>query len=203
VRPVARPWVLLAGLAIAALGVWSLVASARAQQRDGPADEHGHHGASRAAWLIVAPVVAILVVAPPALGAYSVARIPPAEVVPPSHDFPALHGPDPVHVTLLDYFARATFDHGRTFAGHRVELTGFVLRAEPGGFELARLVITCCAADARPVVVSVQTTTSAPAPNTWLTVIGTYGGVSPSDATVPVLHAGSITPVHQPADPYD
>ncbi|HEY3714349.1 MAG TPA: TIGR03943 family protein [Jatrophihabitantaceae bacterium] len=204
VRPVARPWVLLAGAAIVALALWSLFARSR-EVGDGPgdADEHGHHGSSRAAWLVLAPVVAILVIAPPALGAYSAKRLPVSAIKPPSRYFPALADADPVPVSLLDYYSRAAFDDGRTLTAHHIALTGFVLRGEPGGFQLARLVITCCAADAQPVVVSVQTQMPAPSRDTWVTVTGTFDGMSPSDATVPVLRADAVTSVHQPANPYD
>jgi uncharacterized repeat protein (TIGR03943 family) len=198
VRPVARPWVLLAGAAAVALALWTLLTGSR----HGP-DEHGHRGASRAAWLVLAPVVAILVIAPPALGSYSAKRLPVSAIKPPSRHFPPLTGADPVHLSLLDFYSRAAFDDGRTLTGHQVALTGFVLRGDNGGFQIARLVITCCAADAQPVVVSVHTSEPAPGRDTWVTVAGTFGGLSPSDATVPVLRADTVAPIHQPANPYD
>jgi uncharacterized repeat protein (TIGR03943 family) len=208
VRPVARPWVLLAGAAIVALALWSLFAS-RSDSHGGDADdadvvdEHGHHGASRAAWLVLAPVIAILVVAPPALGAFTAKRLPVSAIKPPSRDFPALTGTDPVRISLLDFYSRAAFGAGTTLTGHRLSVTAFVLRPEPGGFQVARLVITCCAADAQPVVVAVQTSGPAPARDTWVTVTGTFDGMSPTDATVPVLRADAVTPVGQPSNPYD
>ena len=209
VRPVARPWVLLAGAAIVALALWSLFARPRsdadheADHEADVGDEHGHHGASRAAWLVLAPVIAILVVAPPALGAFTAKRLPVSAIKPPSRHFPALTGADPVRISLLDYYGRAAFDAGNTLTGHRLALTAFVLRPEPGGFQVARLVITCCAADAQPVVVAVQAATPAPARDTWVTVTGTFAGMSPTDATVPVLRADAVTPVGEPANPYD
>jgi uncharacterized repeat protein (TIGR03943 family) len=202
VRPVAAPWVLLAGAAMVALALWSLLPSSRRTDGVEP-DEHGHHGASRAAWLLLAPVVAIIVVAPPALGAYSARRLPVSAIEAPSRHVSPLTGSDPVRLSLLDYYSRAAFDGGRTLTGHRIALTGFMLRSEPGGFQMARLVITCCAADAQPVVVSVRTPAVAPHRETWVTVTGTFGGMSLSDATVPVLHADAVTPVRSPADPYD
>src|SRR5882724_2980764 len=99
VRPVARPWVLLAGAAMVALALWSLLVPTRTGEGSTPDetdDDHGHHGGSRAAWLVLAPVVAILVVAPPALGAYSAKRLPVSAISPPSRHFPALAGADPV-----------------------------------------------------------------------------------------------------------
>jgi len=209
VRPVARPWVLLAGAAIVALALWSLFASRSGSGSGSDAhdaevvDEHGHHGASRAAWLVLAPVIAILVVAPPALGAFTAKRLPVSAITPPSRDFPALRGADPVRISLLDYYSRAAFGAGTTLAGHRLTMTAFVLRPEPDGFQVARLAITCCAADAQPVVVAVQASTPAPARDTWVTVTGTFAGMSPTDATVPVLRADAVTPVGQPSNPYD
>jgi uncharacterized repeat protein (TIGR03943 family) len=202
VRAVARPWVLLAGAAMVALALWSLLVGL-AGTSGVPRDEHGHGRPSRAAWLVLAPVVAILVVAPPALGAYAARRMPVSAIKPPSRHFPPLTGSDPVRVSLLDYYSRAAFDAGRTLAHHRLALTGFVLRIEPGGFQMARLVITCCAADAQPVVVSVRTPTAAPSRDAWVTVTGTFAGMSPSDATVPLLRADAVTPIRSPPDPYD
>ena len=202
VRPVARPWVLLAGAGIVAVVVWSLADATRSPSL--AADGHDRGGVSRMAWLVVAPVVAVLVIAPPALGAYAAARVPITAPPPSARGFPPLRastGPTPV--TLLDFYARSAFDGGATLAGHRVELTGFVLRGEPDGFRLARLVITCCAADARAVVVRVRSPAAAPRPDAWVKVIGTYAGTSAAEPTVPVLRAETVTPVSAPDNPYD
>jgi uncharacterized repeat protein (TIGR03943 family) len=200
VRPVARPWVLLAGVGIVAVALWSLADATRSPSL--AVDEHA--GASGISWLVVAPVVAVLVIAPPALGAYAAARVPVTAPPPSARGFPPLRastGPTPV--TLLDFYARSAFDGGATLAGHRVELTGFVLRGEPDGFRLARLVITCCAADARAVVVRIRSPAAAPRPDAWVKVIGTYAGTSAAEPTVPVLRAEMVTPVSAPDNPYD
>jgi uncharacterized repeat protein (TIGR03943 family) len=222
VRPVARPWVLLAGIGMVGLAIWSLVASYRSRtaphtsvttpiaSSEAPldtateaADIHGHRGASRAAWLIVAPVVAVLVVAPPALGAFSAARTPPTVTKPPDIHFPALSGPDPVPLPLIDLATRAIWDDGRTLTGRQLRLTGFVVHGDQGGFLLARLVITCCAADARPIDIEVHTASSFPAAGGWVSVIGRYAGLSPTDTTLPVVRADVVTAVKQPSNPYD
>jgi hypothetical protein len=65
-------WLNLAGAALVALGVWTAVRAFRAHRTEATAevDDDGHgHGRTRAAWLLLLPVVAIFVVAPPALGA--------------------------------------------------------------------------------------------------------------------------------------
>ncbi len=200
VRPVARPWVLLAGVGIVIFALWSLAAT-RPQSPD--VDEHC--GTSGVAWLVIAPVIAVVVIAPPALGAYAAARIPVTAPPPSARAFPPLRadtgGPTPV--TLLDFYARAAFDGGATLTGHRIELTGFVLHSDPDGFRIARLVITCCAADARAVVVRIRSPVAAAHPDVWVSVIGEYAGTSPADPAVPVLRADTVTPVSAPDNPYD
>ena len=196
VRPVARPWVLLAGLTLLLLAAVRLVQAHRAGADRLPAVRTG--------WLMVAPVVAILVIAPPALGAFSANRTPVAltNATTGSGSFPALAGSSPHRVGMLDYATRVLWDAGRTVTGQQVRLTGFVLADRPDGFVLARLVITCCAADARPIEIIVHSTMH-PATDTWLDVTGTDAGVDPDQPTFPVLRAAAVTTVPAPANPYD
>jgi uncharacterized repeat protein (TIGR03943 family) len=201
VRPVARPFVLAAGVSILALAVWSIAQSHRRGIGE-PIDAHGH-GASHAAWLIIAPVVAILVVAPPALGAYSATRTPVTVAKPTDVAFPSLPSGDPVRLSLIDFAARALWDEGRTIASRTLSLTGFVVHTSAGGFTLARLVITCCAADARPIEIGVLGSGSPPRRDEWVTVTGHYAGVNPSDTTLPLLRATSVRRIGQPSNSYD
>ena len=166
---------------------------------------HGaRHCASQAGWLVLAPVVAILVIAPPALGSYSAARVPATVAKPASTQFPAADGPDPVTVSsLIDFAARALWDDGRTLTGRTVALTGFVLRGSAGGFVLSRLVITCCAADARPIDVGVNATGARPPADTWVTVTGTYAGAGRQRRTLPLIDAHQVTVIRAPTNPYD
>jgi uncharacterized repeat protein (TIGR03943 family) len=200
VRPVARPFVLAAGLSILALAVWSIAESSR--RGDDRIDGHGH-GASRAAWLVIAPVVAILVVAPPALGAYSARRTPVTIAKPTDVAFPPLPSGNPVRLSMIDFATRALWDDGRTLANRDLSLTGFVVHTSAGGFRFARLVITCCAADARPVEIGVLSGAAPPRRDGWVTVTGRYAGVNPSDTTLPLLRATSVRLVSQPGNPYD
>ena len=215
VRPVSRRWVFLAALAFIALALWGLVAGRFGKilrpgdeetgqiGGDEGADAHGHSGASRAGWLVLAPVVAILVIAPPALGSFSASRVPATVAKPASSQFAALPKGNPVPLQLIDFAARAVWDDGRTLTGHDMALTGFVLRADSGGFVLSRLVITCCAADARPIDIGVRHSGAAPAVGTWVTVTGGYGGVAPDDATLPLIDATTVTVIRPPTNPYD
>lgn len=200
VRPVARPWVLLAGSALLALAVLRLVQGHRADRAAGASSGGRAIGTG---WLLLAPVVAILVIAPPALGSFSAARAVPVSVSPAdSKSFPALTGSAPHQLGLLDFTTRVVWDAGRTLTNQDVALTGFVLSQRPDGFVLARLVITCCAADAQPVEIEVRTQ-HPPVRGAWVRVVGRYAGVDPELTTFPVLTAGSLTPVAEPTNPYD
>src|SRR5690606_33403911 len=74
-----RPFLIAAGLVLVVLGALVVAADLRAAARgedgeqghDGHDHGHDHHGGPRVAWLLVLPVVAVFVVAPPALGAYT------------------------------------------------------------------------------------------------------------------------------------
>lgn len=214
VRPAARIWVLLAGIAILTVAIWSLVASLRAEgaylddaddagEPGRAVGAHGHGLATKTAWFVLAPVIVILVVSPPALGSFSAARETSQVPQPARVDFPPLPTGDPVSVSMLNFATRVIWDDGRTVQNRRVRLTGFVLGTNPQGYVMTRLVITCCAADAQPVNVEVVDPGARFAVNSWTEVIGTYAGVSPQSKTLPLLKAEQIRPVKQPANPYD
>jgi len=149
--------VLLTGGALIALGVLAIVdVFRRGDAKDAPVesddaakldehDEHGHHG-PRSAWLLL-PVLAIFLIAPPALGYYAAARdltnsSPTAAVAPPLPDG------DPVEVYLSDYVNRAVWDAGRTLESRTVAITGLVVPDPDSGWWLTRMSLACCAADA-------------------------------------------------------
>lgn len=215
VRPSARLWVGLAGLALVALAGWTLVGQLRHATADPvtePADdlpvqggevmdEHGHGPVSSAMWLVLAPVIAVLVVAPPALGAYSAQRAPTVRVSAGQHaNLVTSSRPVPVSMFL---FLLLSVAKPTVMRSQPVMLTGFVLHDRPGGFVLARIAITCCAADASTVRVEVSTSAPVPAVGSWVQVVGTYTGSEPDAHQTPKLTASSITGIDQPAQPYD
>jgi uncharacterized membrane protein YcgQ (UPF0703/DUF1980 family) len=70
-----------------------------------------------------------------------------------------------------------------------------------GGFELARYQISCCAADAAPVVVRVLGTSGdPPARDQWVTVTGKF---QPGGGDIPNLVATSVAQIPAPQDPYE
>lgn len=275
VRPGFKPLLLIGGGILLVVGVLTLILALRADIKadragkralaaaggpsspaiahshgadDATADSHGHdHANSRAPWLILLPVLVLLLVAPPALGADAVARnassqalagqvaLAPVAPDPTSKDgaggvsggykfndgsgsatdasgsrrtehFPALQGTDP-SLTIKEFVLRALYDADNSVQGVPVTVTGFV--APPGagytdGYTIARMVISCCAADANPMQLHIAG--DAPFPSdTWVNAVVT---VVPNTATmdngyVPIVTLTSATPVDQPDDPYE
>jgi len=271
VRPSFKPLLLIGGGILLTVGVLTLVMSlwaeikadrARKHARTGAggadlptddnthdhADAHGHdHTTSKAPWLILVPVLVLLLVAPPALGADAVARNASSQALsgqvvaapvpsdPTSKDgaggvsggykfndgsgsatdtagsrrtehFPALQGTDP-EITIKEFVLRALYDADNSVEGVPVTVTGFV--APPGqgytdGYTIARMVISCCAADANPMQLHIAG--DAPFPSdTWVSAVVT---VVPNTATmdngyVPTVTLTSMTTTEQPDDPYE
>jgi uncharacterized repeat protein (TIGR03943 family) len=215
-----RPWLLASGAILVLLGLLTLLdvwRSSRAEAADAPAEAatdaqdhdhaHGHdHAAPRAAWLLLLPVLAIFLVAPPALGAYSAERET-AVVTAPADDsgVEPLPPGDPVDLLLSDYASRAIWDDGRSLAGRTVALTGFVSAAPDGGWYLTRLSLSCCAADAIATKITVKDAPYAPPSNTWVTVTGEWipGGGTQSETAIPWVKAREMAEVPVPKNPYE
>jgi uncharacterized repeat protein (TIGR03943 family) len=210
-----RPYLLTGGAVLVVLGLlslWREHAARRSRPGPGsdPALEDGHdHGSDagpRVAWLLLLPVFAIFLVAPPALGSYAAARGSNNVAQPRQGDFAPLSSGDPVTTTLTDFATRAIWDQGRSLEGRRVRLVGFVTPRPGGGIYLTRLVITCCAADARPIKITIQDAGQSPAADSWIEVVGTYGGLDAAGARsgqIPVIRADSVQPVRSPSEPYE
>jgi uncharacterized repeat protein (TIGR03943 family) len=170
-------------------------------------DGHGHGpGGPRVAWLLLAPVFGLLLVAPPALGSYAAGRSGSALVE--KSDFAPLPAGDPVKLTMLDYASRAVFDRGVSLGERRVELTGFAMRGPEGTWLLARMMVSCCAADARPVKVALAGDLPGDLRDEqWLRVTGRYTGKQVKDVvngeTIPFIDAAEITPIQVPVEQYE
>ncbi|MFF4587955.1 TIGR03943 family putative permease subunit [Streptomyces sp. NPDC001388] len=201
-----RPLLLASGavLIVAALATaWYERRRNKGDATDGP----GHpHPEPRISWLLVLPLLALILVAPPALGSYSATRTGTALQEPLA--YPALPDTDPLPLGLVDYAGRAVYDHGRGLTGRRVQLTGFVALEHDGTPYLVRMALNCCAADAQPVKVAL--TGDIPPvlqPDTWLTVTGTYvprqSRDPVNDGPIPFLEVTTAKPTTEPRDPYD
>ena len=215
------PWLLVAGVLLAVLGAAAVVRALRRgaapeePEHEGhgtelgnePGDEHEHeheheHG-DRVGWLVLVPVLALLLVAPPALGSFGVDRSRVTTAAGASAVFaPLPDGPAPRSLTLLEFDQRAVDRGGNSLRGAQVRLTGFVARQQDGsGFRLARYQIACCAADAAAAVVRLVGVPGPPARDTWLSVAGTYRGTGADGVPELAVTASRVVPA--PEDPYE
>jgi uncharacterized repeat protein (TIGR03943 family) len=203
VRVGMEPFLIVAGVVVIVLGLATLVSALRGVQ---PADAHGHHdhGGGHGlgvGWLLLAPIAALLLVAPPTLGSYGVGRAATLDIRQGAPVFHRLIGPGPTPMSLLEFGQRAYDHRGVSFHGSTVQLTGFAAGADGPGFRLARYQIACCAADAEPVVVRVVGTVAGiPGLDQWVTVTGTFRRV---DGQMPELAATSVVDIPAPNEPYE
>lgn len=202
VRPELGPWLLLAGAAVIVVGVATLVWALRHAPQEEDPNAHDHEHGVGPGWLLLAPIAALLLVAPPTLGSYGVDRAAKVDIRAGAGVYSRLRrGGEPLPMSLLEFNQRAFERGGDSFNGATVELTGFVAGANGDGFRLARYQIACCAADAAPVVVRVVGTSGdPPAHDQWVTVTGRF---QPGDPEQPRLAATSVVSIRPPDDPYE
>jgi putative membrane protein len=215
-----QPLLLAAGavlIAAAAATAWYELRRSRAARRrqgtggtpheQGHDDGHGHgHREPRISWLLVLPLFALILVAPPALGSYSAVRT--GTALQPPLAYPTLPAGDPVQLGLVDYAGRAAYGHGRTLGGRKVEITGFVALDRAGTPYLVRMALNCCAADAQPVKIGLSgKLPPVLQPDAWLQVTGTYTDKRAKDPVnggiIPFIDVIQAKPVPTPKDPYD
>ena len=218
VRSGMGPWLVVSGVLLVALGLSGLVTAVRGRRREEPGhDQHheghegheghdGHgHGSGRVGWLLLAPVLALLLVTPPALGSFGVDRTSTPGVVVAARGalFPPLPaGRPPRSMTLLEFSQRAASRGGAGLGAAPVQLTGFVAQPRDGaGVRLARYQIACCAADAAAAVVRLVGVPGPPARDTWLSVAGTYRGTGADGVPELAVTASRVVPA--PEDPYE
>ncbi|MGW7239833.1 TIGR03943 family putative permease subunit [Streptomyces sp. NPDC054804] len=202
-----RPLLLAAGAVL----IVSALATAwyewrRSRRRTAAAGTEHSHPEPRISWLLVLPLLALILIAPPALGSYSAMRAGTALQQP--YGYTKLPTGDPIPLALVDYAGRAVYDHGRSLDGHRVRISGFVAVDPAGTPYLVRMALNCCAADAQPVKVAL--TGKIPPvlqPDAWLQVTGTYTARQTRDPVnggpIPFLKVTEAKPIPTPADPYD
>jgi uncharacterized repeat protein (TIGR03943 family) len=94
------------------------------------------------------------------------------------------------------------------FENKEVELIGQFMPARANNakgdrFNLVRMFVICCAADARPVTITVQTDKAQPvAEMSWVKVIGKAAFPIESGRRVPLLLAESVTPCEPPEETF-
>jgi putative membrane protein len=212
VRAGLRPFLIVTGVVLIIAGIatlWYELRPGRATQENQP--EHGQHDGHahrepRIAWLLVLPVFALILVAPPALGSYAADRAGTVLQRPPG--FPALPAGDPLRIHVLDYATRAVYDDGRSLGARRITITGFITVGGRGAPYLTRMVLNCCAADAQPVKVGLSGTLPPDLrPDVWLEVVGTYTKKQVKDevngAPIPFIDVSQARQIPAPHDQYE
>lgn len=275
VRPGFKWLLLISGAILVIVGVVSLVLAVRVELKAGRqakvaagggaddlddhpaadhdgADAHGHdHASSKAPWLILAPVLVLLLVAPPALGADAVARnagsqglvgydVAASGAPAPNTDtggkdgtggaaggykfndgsgsvydssggrrtmtFPAIVGTNP-QIGLKEFVLRSLYDADNSLDGTPVTVVGFIAppgQGFSGGYSIARMAISCCAADANPLQLHVDGDPPYPS-DTWVRAVVTNVPNSGTQGNyyVPTVTVGSMESIDQPDDPYE
>ena len=207
-----RPFLLAAGVLLIATAVMSIWYELRHAPDAGTGHEgdedHGHaHHEPQVGWLLLLPVIGLMLIAPPPLGAFAAGQAGTISATAADAGYPPLPPGDPAPVSLLDYASRALFDEGRSLSGRTVRLTGFVTAGPDGRPMLARMVLSCCAADGRPIKIGLTGPTVVDAAaDSWVDVVGVY---SPEVAKDPVnqsdiayLEVRSWLPTAEPKQPY-
>jgi uncharacterized repeat protein (TIGR03943 family) len=215
---------LVAGVILIVLGGIQVVHAFRGTAPVEPEDEldhhslddghgHSHNGGPRVAWLLTLPLLALLLVAPPPLGAFAASRQSDALSKPVAATF----GPLPaevdgaVELTTSDYVYRALYDTDRSLDGKTIRLTGFITAAEAkdeADFRLTRFILSCCAADGQAINVAVRSDQPPPPVETWVEIEGTWlerPGHEVGELTTlpPLLQLESMREIPQPAQPYE
>ncbi len=168
---------------------------------------HSHHGMPRAAWLLLLPVFALLVVDPPALGADAAQRQSPIAAKPvtvPQVDnlLPKGDRTTPVVLPVRDYSVWAVWEKD-SMKDRSFTLTGFVTPSQNGKWYLTRIGITCCVADAMAYMVEIRGQ-QAPPRNQWVEVTGQWAEPTKHpQGDVAALDGTAIRQVKAPADPYE
>ncbi|MEV4412651.1 TIGR03943 family protein [Catellatospora sp. NPDC049609] len=172
-----------------------------------PDSSHGHRE-PRVGWLLIAPVLGLLLVAPPALGSYAAGQAGSALSSQQVSDFPALPDGDPARISVLDYATRAIFDEGRSIGDRQIRVTGFLSAGPDGGQLLTRMILSCCAADARPIKVGMNGgVPRGLTDDSWVEITGKYSdqrGTDPVNGDdIPFIEVLEWRTVPAPAEQYE
>ncbi|MEU4802637.1 TIGR03943 family protein [Actinosynnema sp. NPDC023587] len=174
----------------------------------GAVHHDGHeHGSSRSPWMLLLPVLAVFLISPPALGADTVNRSDrnAAQESKAGNGFAPLPQDDVVPLTISEFVTRTAWDDSGSLDDRTVKLTGFVVRKEQNVY-LARLTISCCAADAAPVKALMTGRDFGALPtDQWVEAVGRVvpGSATRENAYVPTFTVREITPITPPEDTYE
>lgn len=174
-----------------------------------PSSRSGHsHEPPRLGVLLLAPVLILILAAPPPLGAFAAER---GSVNSIAQEFaaelPALPAGDgPTALTISELVLRTFAEGEASVEGVAVEIEGFVSRVDDDGFVLARFAIACCAADASPREVRITGTGPIVSSDDWVRATVVWRGRiigGDGEARIPAVELVSAIPIDQPSAPYE
>jgi uncharacterized repeat protein (TIGR03943 family) len=168
-------------------------------------EERHDHGVPFSAWLLLAPVFVVFVVAPPALGSYVAERRANAYPPPDYVEMTPLPPGEVVETTVSDFVVRAQYDPGRSLEDRTVSMIGFVSTDKQGDWFLTRLSVGCCAADASAYKIQVSGDVSQPPVDSWVRLTGEWVPVPEErrGADTPAIVAEEVVATEEPARPYE
>jgi uncharacterized repeat protein (TIGR03943 family) len=180
--------------------------------RDGHGHGHDHARAPRIGVLMLAPILALLLVAPQPLGAYAANRGGANRVAEPVLQLPALAEPvdGAVPVSIGDAVVRALYEPDGPLQGTTVRMVGFVSTDDDlSGYRLSRFSVSCCAADASVRQVVVAGGSPRFEDDTWVEVTARFEGAihdpdGDGGATgIPIVQLVAEREIERPASPYE
>jgi uncharacterized repeat protein (TIGR03943 family) len=217
-----QPFLIGAGLLMLIAGLMTIIYDLRFGSKVDTEEQHDHHGHDhgdgkaphepRVGWLLIAPVLGLLLVAPPALGAFAAGKAGTA-VLQDTDLYPPLPEGDPAQISVVDYATRVIFDKGESMKDssgsyRQVRISGF-LSDGPGGEQLlTRIMLSCCAADGRPVKVGM--TGNVPdglGSDQWVEIDGSYSTKTTVDPvngqTIPFIDVEQWRRIDPPRNQYE
>ncbi|MEU4764652.1 TIGR03943 family protein [Actinosynnema sp. NPDC023794] len=209
-----QPWLVVTGGVMVVLALVSIARDIRAgqspagQAQPSGVEHAGHeHGTSRSPWMLLLPVLAVFLISPPALGADTVNRSDrnAAQEAKASSGFAPLPSDEVVPLTISEFVTRTAWDDSGSLDDRTVKLTGFVVRKDADVF-IARLTISCCAADASPVKAKMVGQDFAALPtDQWVEATGRVvpGSATKESAFVPTFTVSQVVPITAPEDTYE
>ncbi|MBM7413449.1 MULTISPECIES: TIGR03943 family protein [Nocardiaceae] len=208
VKPGLGPYLIVSAVIVLALAAIAIVSDIRA----GGTHEHddGHAHSHRMPWLLLAPALVVLFLTPPALGPGSFVQ---RQAEPPSsaaggRAFPPLPAEGTPELTMIDVLQRARSDTAGTLDDREIAVRGYAMPRADGGVDLARILIICCAADARTtrlhlVGPNTQPMRGANADQWWI-VRGVVvpGTATEDDRWTPDFRVTAVEPTAAPSNTY-
>jgi uncharacterized repeat protein (TIGR03943 family) len=200
------PWVVAAGIIMIILAVVA-IARDMIHAPTSHHEVHDHSSSSRSPWLLLLPLLAVFLINPPALGADTVNRSDRNAVsaATPNSGFAPLPQDAVVSMSVSEFVTRTAWDDSGSLNNRTVKLSGFIVRKGESTY-VARLAISCCAADASPVRVLLAGRDLVDLPaDQWIEVTGRVvpGSAIKETAYVPTMMVSDIVLIPTPENTYE